>query len=299
MRVVVERAFALKTMANFAFIEYSYNSSIENEDVVFDRLNQLGFSLRSKHNFQPVTFWSQGTSILMLRDDEQLPVSGQITGIGLVASRDDIVSHHDSVPCPVTDFFKINFPVMGFNLYLLEEGTLGSLTELTYTRVDDDFYKVKGHNIMCFSGIEFDSDNERLKNVLESLGFVDDSSNRNRFISPNKSFTVLFRFKGNNKATSLICDTQDIFKTTASMSFNGVNFLKIDQEPEGFKELTHKIIGYDCAVFGNYNTHSIEKYIPIEPGFNASLIARQRKQFTKLEDTTFEYYDSIKEEQQS
>lgn len=298
MLVAAGRVYVLDNIrGDFVFVEYSYNSSIEDEYDVFERLSQLGFSLRSKHNFNPVTFWSQQTAILMVRDNPDIQ-TGCVTGLGLVTSKEGIVTAHEAEPCRITDFFKINFPVMGFNIYLLQESELSSLTETTYSPVNETHYKTKGHGLYCFTGIEFDSDNERLKGMLEKFGFTDDSEGRSRFVSANKSFTALFRHKGNNKAVSIIGDTQDIFKTTASLSVAGVKFLKIDQRPEGFKDLTHKIVGYDCAVFGNYNTHSIEKYIPPADSFNTNLIVRQRKQFTKLDDSTFEYYDTVRESQE-
>lgn len=283
-------------MGDFAFLEYSYNSKYDTQLEVFDRLCQLGFSLRSKHNRNSVTFWSQQTAILMVRDNPDV-THGKITGIGLVTTNEAIAGNHDSVPCTTTDFFKIDFPVMGFNLYLLHEHTLSQLTKLTYTAVNENRYKVKGHAISSFSGVEFDSDNERLKCMLESFGFSNDSEDRTRFVSPNKGFTALFRDKGGNQAVSIIAESKDIFKTTASLAVAGVEFLKINPVLKGFKELEHKIVGYDCAVFGTVNSHSIEKYIMATPQFATDFVIRQRRQFMKLEHTTFDYYDSIKPEQ--
>ena len=66
--------------------------------------------------------------------------------------------------------------------------------------------------------------------------------------------------------------------------------MKFNDEPEGFKELTHKIKGYDCVAFGKYNSYSIENYIPKEV-FNANIIFRQRKQYVKLSETSLDYYE--------
>jgi hypothetical protein len=282
-------------MGNFSFIEYSYNSTMVSQRAVFENLTSLGFSLRSKHTRNQITFWSQQYSIIMVRDNTDLPVAGKVTGFGLTADNNSIASCHDAVPCIATEFFKIDFPVMGFNIYLLQESTLESLSQNnSYEIVNENRYKTASCGLKQIVGIEFDSDNERLKSIIEHFGFTNDSDNRTRFVSPNKSFTLLFRHKGGNKAASIVIDTQDVFKSTASLTLNRVDFLKFETSLHiDFKDLTHKIVGYNCAVFGNYNNYSIENFIPATIEFDANIVIRQRKQLTKLDTETFDFYDNV------
>jgi hypothetical protein len=275
-------------MSNFSFFEYSYNPEKESEAELKNRLHKLGFAHRSQHRRHNISLWSQGLCIILVRENRTLNGHSRITGIGIVCDHQALAEQHKAVPCPETDFMKID--LNPFRIYLIEENSLDIIVENNYRTVDSLPAKYS-HGFEYFSGVEIDTDMPYIKDILLNLGFTrDGTENSDRLISPNKRFTVIIRHKENKGAHTIIIDTQDVFKATASLLLQDIETMKFNDEPEGFKELTHKIKGYDCVAFGKYNSYSIENYIPKEV-FNANIIFRQRKQYVKLSETSLDYYE--------
>jgi len=275
-------------MNNFSFFEYSFNPNTESEVEIKQRLHRLGFAHRSQHHRNNVSIWSQALCIILLRENINLTGHSRITGIGIVANHESIAKQHTAEPCLDTDFMKID--LNPFRIYLIEESALDIIVEANYKTVDNMPSKYS-HGFEYFSGVEIDTDRPYIKDILLELGFTrDGTDSSDRLISPNKRFTVIIRYKENSGAHTLVVDTHDVFKTTASLLLQDVDTMTFNDEPEGFKELTHKIKGYDCVAFGKYNSHSIENYIPKDT-FNANIIFRQRKQYVKLSETSLDFYE--------
>ena len=58
-----------------------------------------------------------------------------------------------------------------------------------------------------------------------------------------------------------------------------------------FKELNHKIKGYNCKAWGNENSHTIENFVPGVTK-DIDLIVRQRSKYIHiLEETVDSYYE--------
>lgn len=275
-------------MSNFSFFEYSYNPNTESEVELRQQLHRLGFAHRSQHKRHNTSIWSQGLCIMLVRENPTLVGHGRITGIGIVCNHEELARQHNAVPCHETDFMKID--LNPFRIYLIEEKALDIIVEANYDVVDTIPSKF-AHGFEYFSGVEIDTDRDFIKDILLDLGFTrDGTDSADRLVSPNKRFTVIIRHKDNRGAHTIVADTQDVFKATASLLLQDINTMKFNDEPEGFKELTHKIKGYDCVAFGKYNSHSIENYIPKDI-FNANIIFRQRKQYVKLSETSLDFYE--------
>ena len=271
-------------MSNVSFFEYSYNPAYENSKEVAQRLCDLGFICRAKHQHSDYTIWVQNLCILLVRDVEDHPGAGRITGMGLNVDHQTLINQHEASPDPATDFFKLT--VNDFNIYMVEESVLTEKSLINYEVVRDT---VNHYNkgLEYFSGLEINlSDPGALYLKLTQLGFKEDSG---RLLSKNNRFTLMLRESGAINPT-LIVDTQDVFGTTARYTLADVELLEFDTMPEeDFKDLTHKIKGYNCVAFGNYNSHSIENYIPSRV-VNFNVVFRQRKQYLKIHEDTLDFY---------
>ena len=271
-------------MSNVSFFEYSYNPAYENSKEVAQRLCDLGFICRARHQHSDYTIWVQNLCILLVRDLEDHQGAGRITGMGLNVDHQTLINQHDARPDPATDFFMVT--VSDFNIYMVEESVLTEKSLINYEVVRDT---VNHYNkgLEHFSGLEINlAEPSQLYLKLTQLGFKEDNG---RLLSNNNRFTLLLRQSGAINPT-LIVDTQDVFGTTARYTLADVELLEFDTMPEeDFKDLTHKIKGYNCVAFGNYNSHSIENYIPKDI-FNVNIIFRQRKQYIKVSEVSLDYY---------
>ena len=89
---------------------------------------------------------------------------------------------------------------------------------------------------------------------------------------------------------SIICDTDDVFTTTANYVSNGVELRKFDNDRDlDFGDLNHKIRGYNCNAVGNENSYTIENLIP-NAAPNLDIIFRQRKQYLNISESTLDTY---------
>lgn len=274
-------------MSNFSFFEYSYNPIEESSQALEGRLTQLGFYKRSEHKRSNVALWTQGVCILLLRPNSKLEGPSRITGVGIISDSATIAEQHNAVPCHETDFLVLD--LKPFRFYLIEEHSLDWIIQANYDQVSHHVNN-KQVGFEHFSGIEIDTDNVLIGKTFLDLGFTQDGTETStRLISPNKRFTVIIRHKENKGCHTAIIDTHDVFKATAGLILNDVKLMEFNDDPQDFKELTHKIKGYDCVAFGKYNSYSIENYIPKDV-FNVNIIFRQRKQYIKVSEVSLDYY---------
>ena len=59
--------------ANFSFLEYSYNQNLGSPAKLYQRLEELGWTLRSRHNTSGASIWNQSKSILLLKENVDIP----------------------------------------------------------------------------------------------------------------------------------------------------------------------------------------------------------------------------------
>jgi len=276
-------------MSNVSFFEYSFNPQIEHPEEIATRLNDLGFICRSKHTFSKFTLWVQNLCILLVRDDVEHEGPGNITGIGCLVDHFTLTNQHDAIPDPDTDFFKT--VVNGFNIYLVQEDVLKDNSLPNYEILDTN-HNIFNRGLEYFSGIELNlgMNTPDVYYKLTQIGFREDNG---KLLSKNNRFTLLLR-DGIVGQHTIIIDTQDVFGATARMKLAGVKLQEFNVTPiNDFKDLTHKIVGYDCVAFGKYDSHSIENYIPAEVT-NFNVIFRQRKQYLKIHEDTLDFYGTTK-----
>ena len=279
-------------MSNFSFFEYSYNPMKESTPEIEKRLTLLGFYKRSEHKRSSVALWTQGVCIILLRPTAKLQGHSRITGVGIISDSDKIAEQHNATPCHETDFLVLD--LQPFRFYLIEEHSLDWIVQNNYDQVSSHANMITV-GFEHFSGIEIDTDNVKIAKTFLDLGFTQDGTDSStRLISPNKRFTVIIRHKENLGCHTVIIDTHDVFKTTANLIINDVPLMEFNDEPEDFKELTHKIKGYDCIAFGKYNSYSIENYIPRDT-VHVNIIFRQRKQYIKVSEVSLDYYATRKQ----
>ena len=78
-------------MAEFSFIEISYDTSVVDTEQIETELTRLGFIHRTQHNSGDTGFWNLQSCIILLRKDDSRR-SPCITGIGFNANDTDIAN---------------------------------------------------------------------------------------------------------------------------------------------------------------------------------------------------------------
>ena len=78
-------------MAEFSFIEITYDPFINDKESVYDSLKRIGFTHRSQHAMDFVGFWSLRKCIIMLREDNT-NTTPAVTGLGFIGDVDDITN---------------------------------------------------------------------------------------------------------------------------------------------------------------------------------------------------------------
>ena len=163
---------------------------------------------------------------------------------------------------------------------------------LNYTEANSRSNPENGLNYV--SGIVYNSTDARMRDFYQELGFrfTKTGDNYYTFMSANNRFSIMMDLQNNDgKVPSIICDTDDVFKTTANYVANKVPLKKFKIEPAKleFGEMNHKIVGYNCNGDGNENSYTIENLIP-NAAPNLDIIFRQRKQYLNISETTLDTY---------
>lgn len=276
-------------MANFSFLELSYDPSVMNTEAVSTGLEKIGFIHRSQHKMNAVGFWSHKECIFLVRkvDNGRTPY---ISGIGMLGTVEDI-TNLDAQFDRTSDFFKVsnNF---GLDTYIIQENQIDPDIENSFFVVDTQTPSKTAFN--NFTGIKLSCFNEDVKNHYVSLGFSfnDISDNYGKLVSPNKKFTIMC-FKDSCHVSSvptLLIDTHDVFKATAFFTSTNCDiptFELMGQPSMG--KLEYKINAYNCKAWGNEESYTIENFL--SNVFNGiDIIFRQRKQYLHIQETTLDSY---------
>ena len=279
----------VKTMANFSFLELSYDPSVYSSEVMSAQLEKLGFIHRSQHKMNAVGFWNHKECIFLVRkiDNNKTPY---ISGIGLLGDISDI-EKLDAEFDRTSDFFKAstNF---GLNIYIIQENQIDPNIENSYMIVDSSTPSISAFN--NFTGIKLSCFEPLVKDCFVKLGFSfhDVSENYAKLISPNKKFTIMC-FKDqcyNSNVPTILVDTHDVFKATAyftSTDFHIPRFDLVNQT--SFGDLDYKINAYNCKAWGNKDSYTIENFLNnVFEGLD--IIFRQRKQYLHIHETTLDSY---------
>lgn len=282
-------------MIDFSFIEYSFDPTVSDRETVHSNLNKMGFVHRSQHNSAPVGFWSQNQSIILLREIED-GLEPRISGLGFNVPAATLELIADSLSIENSDTFSITLSNSLRILFAPEDWTEMFLLN-DYTLIDKNRYHTTG--LEHFTGIVINDSGNDIVEYFESIGFkLSKTSDRYySLVSLNRRFTVVLdRTKNDGKITSVVADTNDVFKTTACFTVTNVPLRKfeIDKKQLNFGKLNHKIIGYNCLAVGNEEKFTIENFVDDAFG-TTDLIFRMRKQVLHINEQTLKvYYDEQK-----
>jgi len=276
-------------MAEFSFIEITYDPFVSEKENVYKTLQQIGFVHRSQHAMDFVGFWALRKYIIMLRE-ENTNTSPSVTGLGFIGDVNDI-TNIDAQLDPSSDFFKVENP-NGLDTYIIQENQIGKSLEMCYNNIDS--LTPSQRHLQQISGIKIIHNSPEMIAHYQTIGFTveSDTEKYTTLVSPSKRFSILCAKHKSEKIT-IVCDTEDVFQATAyfvANNFDLPEFQLIENENFGTK-LNWKIHTYNCKAWGNENSYTIENMLEFT---NADLIFRQRKNYLKIKEHTVDsYYESI------
>lgn len=287
-------------MIDFVFLEYSFDPEIEDPEAIFSRLGKLGFILRSEHISERASFWNQNQCILLVHERHGTGCAAGISGLGFMGLNNKIIdllgaqtesdssaSVHDSggafrtliIPAEITT-----------NLGgIIKYSMVSKEFETSYRVVDSSKYSYPG--LSFISGVVYPGFENSTMEYYTKLGFryTKETENYIQMLTNSDRFSLLLDKKSRqNKNTLVVCDSEDVFWTTACYTVNQIPMTEFDSNQIGdFGSITHKIVGYNCFAEGTKTSYSISNFIPNAlPGVD--LIFRTRKQFLGIPEKILE-----------
>lgn len=275
---------------DFSFVEYT--APIELKDQITQRLNALGFVPRVNHVLNDVSLWSQNHTIIMVKFHAEADDPG-ITGLGFIASQQTI-DHLDAQLDPEVNMY-VTGDQGGLRVLLAPVDNILGLQkalEENYLLLDDSVHTSPG--LQYISGIRYNCSNPRMMDFYQDLGFgfTRNSENYNTLVSKNRRFSIMGnKMSGQGNVSTLICDTDDIFATTAAFVVRNIDMAKYDLDSNNlnFGRLNHKIVGYNCLAEGTADSYTIENFIP-EALPNLDIVFRMRNRYLNIAEHTLEYH---------
>ena len=276
-------------MAEFRFIEITYDRFVSEKERVHKTLERLGFVHRSQHAMDFVGFWALRKCVIMLRE-ENIDTLPAVTGLGFIGNVEDITNLNAELD-PSSDFFKVENP-NGLDTYIIQENQIGRSLEMCYNSVDAVTPTDK--HLQHVSGIKIVHNSPEMIEHYETIGFTveGDTDNYTTLLSPSKRFSILCAKHKTEKVT-IISDTEDVFQATAYFIANDFEIpeFELKEEADFGTKLNWKVKTYNCKAWGNENSYTIENMLEFA---NADLIFRQRKNYLKIKEHTVDsYYESI------
>jgi hypothetical protein len=274
---------------DYSFLEYSYNPEEMPVTVVESQLERLGFSKRTRNSEGNVVIWTQNLCILILKACNVQKAG--ITGIGFLCDRGTIESTN-AQPDPDDTGMYIVDNCAGLRTLLMPQEDFNDLRR-SLQHIEKNNTPGSGAGLHYVSGIIYNNTDARMRDFYQELGFkFTKTGNRYyTFVSANNRFTILMDTQSNdNNIPSVICDTDDVFITTANYVSGGVELRHFEIPDQlDFGALNHKIRGYNCNASGNENSYTIENLIP-NAAPNLDIIFRQRKQYLHISEKTLDTY---------
>lgn len=270
-------------MADFSFIEYTYNPYEYTSETMEQYLTSLRYVKRTVNRSQTVSMWNHDLSIIMLREIPEEKTG--LSGIGFFCNQEtfeklDYVFFDQDVNSHVSVMSN------GLRLVLLDVNHNSNSNFQEFTPVNEN--KQEDPYIHYNSGIVTSGcDNF----ALEGLDFKVNSYSEdlNIFTSNNKRFTLINYDQPVFRNNILICETKDVFKATSALSAKD-HTLKYVKNNNDFGSLTYKINSYNCSAFGNDKSYSIEQYV-CNGLPNLDIILRMRKQYLTIKPHNLETYN--------
>ena len=262
-------------IADYTFLEYSYNPEVDEQEKIFNGLEALGFDKRAYQTHY--TLWVQERCILLVRETTEVEES-RITGFGLSVS-DDVIANMNTTHDKECDIHICVDP-NGLRVFLLS-GNSKFYTLLN--KANELNKKKKSVGFINISGIVGANYSSQVRLFYKQLGFTESKKGNNydSLVSSNKAFTIFLKKKTTLKGIdAFVVDVQDVFTTTATLAFNELKLASYDKKNSDFEvqEIHHKLNGYNCIAYGNANTYTIENCVN-NPLPNLKVIFRMRKQY--------------------
>ena len=120
-------------MAEYSFLEISYDPNVSNTEDVHETLGTLGFIHRSQHRSGVVGFWTLRTCLFMLRTNNSNRAP-YVSGVGFIASTEEIEYCEADFEAD-SGFNKINTD-SGLNIYLIQESQMNVLFKIDFVPKD-------------------------------------------------------------------------------------------------------------------------------------------------------------------
>lgn len=272
--------------AEFNFIEYSYDPTVAGVRITEDKFKRLGYQKIGLNKQTNVSVWRLNLNIIFLRR-ESSNCDLHLSGLGFLCSQEIInlfsASYDSDIDMYVTkDPNGYRILMYPYSEYLQKKSVISSSYDLTKTK------SVPNESLSYTSGLVYNDCNEELLSFYGLLNFkIQPGDDYTKGVCENNRFTIIFRNDYiDTTIDSLICDTNDIFYSTAYFVGKGYATKKYTMpELEGFGKLQHKIVGYNCLADGNQNSYSIENTIHnVLPGLD--FIIRMRKQYLHIKEST-------------
>ena len=278
-------------MVDFSFLEYSFDPSVADREKIHSSLNRLGFVHRTQHRSDTVGFWVQNQCIILLREDAN-GSEPHISGLGFIAPP-HIIENDDIYFDQQSNIYITEAPG-GLRILFVPENYTESLMTYHYDMVDKKKYATSG--LELFSGVILSNAADEVREYFLNLGFKLNKTSDRYFslVSNNRRFTLMLDRRNNsNEITTVICDTADVFRTTACFTVTGVPMREfvIDTGSLNFGSMNHKIVGYNCLAIGDEESYTIENFVDDAIG-SSDLIFRMRKKFLHINENTLQiFYD--------
>ena len=284
----VEKVLHLNKMAEYSFLEISYDPNVSNTEDVHEALGKLGFIHRSQHRSGVVGFWTLRTCLFMLRTNNSNR-EPYVSGVGFIASTEEI--EYCKADYEADSGFNRISTDSGLNIYLIQESQMNVLFKIDF--VPKDTLTKSTDYLNSISGIVFNCSDQSTINKFVRLGFKlqETDTDYDKLTAENKQFTIMVnKSNSSNSVSTLICDTHDVFKATAYYGLSGFDMPSFKEHiNDDLGRLNFKVNAYDCKAWGNENSYTIENFLQnVFPGID--IIYRQRKQYLHIQELTLKSY---------
>lgn len=267
----------------FTYIEYSFNTTQITQAEVDQKLLALGFVCSARHLTKNLCLWNQNKVIIMIKQDDTKPCG--ITGTAYTVNTADIENHDfDFKFDSSTTTYTAQDP-NGFNIIALPFEV--NVFDYNFSVADTADAYHAGSYIENISGLIYKT-TSTVDSFYQGLDFRSSSKCTDSIIDFYDKINIRF-LSGAPSIPTLICDTKNIFSTTAKLASAGVIFQDFTTTGDSIGALDWKVGAYNCFAVGNSKSYTIENRVPDAlPGMD--LVMRTRNKFMHISSESIELY---------
>lgn len=273
--------------AEFSFVHYSYDPEVLDPFQLLVKMTSLGFVKNAEHHNGIHAFWNQNKTVMMTSVNHDSFCG--LDGMGFVLPANVIKTHPLRLKFDSnSDTYHARDPNGNSITVLAEELDISSY----HFNVDyDAVLKNTGCGLDRITGVVYHTQLDRISEFYSMLGFRKSTVNRNSLIDAGDRLEIATHGEPSGLYTAMVCDTDDVFRTTSKLVAADVEFMTFDVDQMCFdlRSADHKIRGYNCLATGNIDSFCIENFVPQAlPGMD--LIIRTRKKFKQISTQSLEVY---------